>query len=156
MTQSDTTRQTPRIRAVLRRRPNLCLIRFFDTGHGNSIGAACFASPAENNHNELKATGDRETALGSRLYREGARHAAITPAIYCPPTVVGLHHADRLQILQREGASNPTLYSLGAKCRAAHFRMRRVWQANRCDCSSRVDIRTASLVAECTRTIARD
>ena len=63
------------------------LIRSFDTGHGNPIGAACFTSPVENNHNELRATGDRETVLGSRLYREGARHVAITPAIYCPPTV---------------------------------------------------------------------
>ena len=46
------------------------LIRSFDTGHGNPIGAACFTSPVENNHNELRATGDRETVLGSRLYRE--------------------------------------------------------------------------------------
>src|SRR5262245_23037072 len=119
------------------------LIRSFDTGHGNPISAARFTSPAENNHNELRATVDRETVLGSRLYREGARDAAITPAIYYPPTVVGLHHTDCLQVLQRESAFNPTLYPPGAKCRAAHFRMRTVWQANRYDRSSRVGIRSA-------------
>ena len=89
--------------------------------------------------------------MDSRPYREGARHAATTPAIYCPPTVVGLHHADCLPILHSGGAFNPTLSPPRAKCRAAHFRMREVRQENRIDRSSiegvRIESRTMNIRA---------
>src|SRR5262249_18935728 len=127
------------------RKPDIATIfvdKFFAVDRENKEAQVFLHPGKKTSPPTLGSRGAEKLFLPSRLYREGACHAATTPAIYCHPTVVGLHHANYLPVLPSECAFNPNLSPPGARRRAAHFRMRTVWQANRPDRSSIVGIRT--------------